>query len=336
LYWRSFCCSPCFQAAEILQRKTSEKKEISVVATIFAPFDFARQIAGDCASVTMLLPPGAEAHSFEPTPKDIIAIQNCDVFIYVGGDSDAWVTDVLNSVGNGVRSVTLMDCVDVVEEEQVEGMEAEAPASEDDSSGPEYDEHVWTSPRNAILICAKICDALCEADPANAETYRTNCDNYVTELNKLDAAFTDVVAGGVRDTIVFADRFPLRYFADAYGLSYYAAYPGCSDDAEPSAATVAFLIDKVKSENIPVVFHIELSNEELADTVCEATGAKKLLFSACHNVTKEQFESGVTYLDLMWDNVDALREALELMALISCRDLSFAYGGERGPARREL
>lgn len=291
--------------------QTAETKEISVVATIFAPFDFARQIAGDCASVTMLLPPGAEAHSYEPSPKDIIDIQNCDVFIYVGGESDAWVADVLNSVGDGVRTVTLMDCVDVVEEEQVEGMEAETPESGDTSKGPEYDEHVWTSPRNAVLICAKICDALCEADPANADTYRTNCDNYVDELNKLDAAFTDVVANGVRKTIVMADRFPLRYFTDAYGLTYYAAYPGCSDDAEPSAATVAFLIDKVKTENIPVVFHIELSNEALADTVCEATGAKKLLFSACHNVTKEQFESGVTYLDLMWDNVAALKEALD-------------------------
>lgn len=291
--------------------QTAETKEISVVATIFAPFDFARQIAGDCASVTMLLPPGAEAHSYEPSPKDIIDIQNCDVFIYVGGESDAWVADVLNSVGDGVRTVTLMDCVDVVEEEQVEGMEAETPESGDASKGPEYDEHVWTSPRNAVLICAKICDALCEADPANADTYRTNCDNYVDELNKLDAAFTDVVANGVRKTIVMADRFPLRYFTDAYGLTYYAAYPGCSDDAEPSAATVAFLIDKVKTENIPVVFHIELSNEALADTVCEATGAKKLLFSACHNVTKEQFESGVTYLDLMWDNVAALKEALD-------------------------
>jgi zinc transport system substrate-binding protein len=201
-----------------------------------------------------------------------------------------------------------MDCVDVVEEEHVEGMETEK--EEEESDEPEYDEHVWTSPRNAVLICEKIRDAFCEADPENAETYRTNCENYVKKLNELDAAFSEVVANGARKTIVFADRFPLRYFSDAYGLSYFAAYPGCSDEAEPSAATVAFLIDKVKNENIPVVFHIELSNEDLADTVCEATGAKKLQFSACHNLTKEQFESGVTYLDLMWDNVDALKEAL--------------------------
>lgn len=288
--------------------ETAEKDGISVVATIFAPCDFARQIAGDKASVTMLLPPGSEAHSYEPSPKDIIAIQNCDVFIYVGGESDAWVADVLSSVGEGVRTVTLIDCVEVVEEEQVEGMEADAAKAE--AEGPEYDEHVWTSPRNAGLICDRICEALCAADPENAGTYQTNRDSYKTQLDELDAAFAEVVADGVRSTVVFADRFPLRYFADAYGLSYFAAYPGCADDAEPSAATVAFLIDKVKDENIPVVFHIELSNEELADTVCEATGAEKRLFSACHNVTKAQFDSGVTYLALMWDNVDALREAL--------------------------
>ena len=140
--------------------------------------------------------------------------------------------------------------------------------------------------------------------------YNAALESYCAELDELDAAFTDVVANGVRNTIVFGDRFPLLYFAKAYGLEYYAAWPGCADEAEPSAATVAFLIDKVNEEHIPVVFHIELSNEDMADTICEATGAAKLLFSACHNVTRAQFEEGVTYLDLMRQNVDALREAL--------------------------
>lgn len=298
----------CLPLAGCGAEAAEETDGISVVATVFAPYDFARQLVGDRGEVTLLLPPGSEAHSYEPSPKDIIEIQNCDVFIYVGGVSDAWVTDVLESVGDGVRTVTLMDCVELLEEEHVEGMEIDE--HEHDDGEVEYDEHVWTSPRNAKLICEKIAAALSEADPEGEAEYSAALEGYCAELDELDAAFTDVVANGVRNTIVFGDRFPLLYFAKAYGLEYYAAWPGCADEAEPSAATVAFLIDKVNEENVPVVFHIELSNEDMADTICEATGAEKLLFSACHNVTRAQFEEGVTYLDLMWQNVDALKEAL--------------------------
>ena len=286
-----------------------EGEGISVVATVFAPYDFARQLVGERGEVTLLLPPGSEAHSYEPSPKDIIEIQNCDLFIYVGGVSDAWVSDVLESVGGEVRTVTLMDCVELLEEEHVEGMEVDEDEHEHEGE-IEYDEHVWTSPRNAELICEKIAAALCEVDPEGAEEYGTALESYCAQLDELDAAFTEVVENGVRDTVVFGDRFPLLYFAKAYGLNYYAAWPGCADEAEPSAATVTFLIDKVKAEGIPVVFHIELSNEDMADAICNETGAKKMLFSACHNVTRAQFDAGVTYLELMWQNVDALREAL--------------------------
>ena len=282
---------------------------ISVVTTGFAAYDFARQLLGERGEAELLIPPGSETHSFEPTPKDIIDIQNCDLFIYTGSESEAWVADVLESVGGGVRAVTLMDCVELLEEETVEGME-DPHAGHDHGHGAEYDEHVWTSPRNAALICGKIAAALSEADPQGAESYAAALEDYCAQLDELDAAFTEVVESGARRTVVFADRFPLLYFARAYGLEYFAAYPGCSDDAEPSAATVAFLIDKVREEDIPVVFHIELSNELMADTVCDEPGAEKRLFSACHNVTRAQFESGATYMELMWDNVDALREAL--------------------------
>lgn len=288
-----------------------ETDGVSVVSTVFAPYDFARQLVGDNGTVTMLLPPGSEAHSYEPTPKDILEIQNADVFIYVGGESDGWVTDVLESVGDGVRAVTLMDCVELLEEETVEGMEGEdAHEGHDHAHEAEYDEHVWTSPRNAVLICEKIAAALCEADPEHAAEYEANLESYTAKLAELDAAFTDIVANGERNTIIFADRFPLLYFARAYGLEYYAAFPGCSDDAEPSAATVAFIIDKVEAEDIPVVFHVELSNEDMADIVCDETGAVKRQFNACHNVTRAQFNAGVTYLDLMWENTEVLKEAL--------------------------
>ncbi len=284
---------------------------VSVVTTVFAPYDFARQLVGDNGTVTMLLPPGSEAHSYEPTPKDILEIQFADVFIYVGGESDEWVTEVLESVGEGVYAITLMDCVELLEEETVEGMEGEdSHEGHDHGHGAEYDEHVWTSPRNAKLICEKIAAALCEADPANAAEYGANLAAYSAELDGLDAAFEEIVANGARDTLIFADRFPLLYFVRAYGLKYYAAFPGCSDDAEPSAATVAFIIDKVRDEDIPVVFHVELANEDMCDIVCDETGAVKRQFNACHNVTRAQFNSGVTYLELMWENTEVLKEAL--------------------------
>lgn len=285
------------------------EEKFSVVATIFAPYDFARAVAGDSADVAMLLPPGSESHSFEPTPQDIIRIQNSDAFIYVGGESDAWVDGVLSSMDTtNMRIVTLMDCVEAVEEEHVEGMQAD---EHEDEHEPEYDEHVWTSPRNAKRIVRKIADALCEADPANADAYRLNATAYEGELDALDAQFQAVVDDAARKTIVFGDRFPFRYLADAYGLSYFAAFPGCSTETEASAATVKFLIDKVRAEQIPVVFHVELSNARMADAIAEDTGARVLLLHACHNISKADFDAGRTYLGIMAANVDALKEALQ-------------------------
>ncbi len=294
--------------------KKEEKQEtnngkINVVATIFPEYDFLRQIAGDRINLTMLLAPGAESHSYEPTPQDILNVQNANLFVYVGGDSDVWVSGILDSMDqSNMKIVTLMDCVDLVEEETVEGMEPEE--EEGDSGEAEMDEHVWTSPRNAVLIVRKLSDELCAADPDNAREYRENTEKYIKELENLDQEFRDVVDQGVRKEIIVGDRFPFRYFTDAYGLSYYAAFPGCSTDTEASAATVAFLIDKIKEDDIPVVFHIELSNEQMCDSICSATGARKELLNAVHNVSKDDFEAGVTYLDLMEHNVEVLKEAL--------------------------
>jgi zinc transport system substrate-binding protein len=288
--------------------------KISVVTTIFPPYDFARQIAADNADIHMLLLPGSESHSFEPTPQDIITIQNCDVFIYVGGESDAWVNNVLSSMDtSGIKIITLMDCAEIVEEEIVDGMQEEEEDTSDNSEAdePEYDEHVWTSPRNAKLIVNKISDTLCEVDAANADTYKSNTTEYLGKLDELDAKFQAIVDNAARKTIVFGDRFPFRYFADTYGLEYFAAFPGCSTETEASASTVAFLIDKIKAEQIPVVFHIELSNEKMANSISEATGAQVRLLHACHNISKADFESGKGYIDLMSANAEALKEALE-------------------------
>ena len=287
--------------------QTGNEDGISVVCTSFAPYDLAREIAGDGVSVKMLLSPGADSHSYDPTPKDILAVNKCDVFIYVGGESDVWVEDILSSVDNpDMKIVRLIDCTEeLYHEEHKEGME------HDHGTEDEYDEHVWTNPRNAAIICEKIAEALCAVDTENADKYNENLSAYKAELTSLDEAFKKVVAEGNRKTLVFGDRFPLIYFVKAYGLDYYAAFPGCASDTEPSGATVAFLINKVKEGNIPVVFHIELSTGKIADTICEATGASKMQFNACHNITKADLEAGVSYIDLMWDNVEALKSALK-------------------------
>ena len=298
----------------------AEDEKVNVIATIFAPFDFARVIAGGRANVSMLVPPAAESHSFEPTPQDIIRIQNNDVFIHVGGESDVWVEGILASMDtDDMIILAIMDSVELKEEEIVEGMDADHDHGHDyDDHGhnhdrdheEDFDEHVWTSPRNAKLIVTDIAEALMQADPANAQFYGANLNDYLIQLDALDAAFQDVVADGIRDTIVFGDRFPFRYFVDAYGLHYFAAFPGCSTETEPSAQTIAFLIDKVRDESIPVIFHAELSNGKIAEIISESTGAVVRLLHAAHNISKADFESGKTYLELMWGNVEALREAL--------------------------
>jgi zinc transport system substrate-binding protein len=300
-----FGVSGCKQKNAVIR---SADGKLNVTTTNFPPFDFVRNIAKDKVNLFMLLPPGAESHSFESSPRDIIKIQNSGIFIYAGGESDVWVDRILESMDTSkMKIIRMIDVVDAVEEEIVEGME------EDEDEGEEtvYDEHVWTSPRNAILIVGAITDALCEAESANAYFYRQNARDYTNELMRLDLSFIFVAADAKRKTIVFADRFPFRYFADTYGLKYFAAFPGCSTETEPSAATVKFLIDKIKAEKIPVVFHIELSNEKMADTISGETGAKKLLFHSCHNLSKKDFDAGLGYLDFMRGNVENLKEALK-------------------------
>mgnify|MGYP000991511074 CR=1 FL=1 len=289
---------------------------ISIVSTVFPAYDFARQItAGTDANLTLLLQPGEEVHSFDPTSQDIIRISGADLFAYVGGENDIWVDSVLAGLDARVDTFRMMDHVTLYEEELTPGMQPEeedAAAQEPATTGEahEWDEHVWTAPVNAIAIVKAMTAELIAIDSENAKAYQANSDAYVLQLEALDASFRDVVNAASRKTVVFADRFPARYFVEEFGLKYYAAFPGCSAETEPSAATVASLIDHVRAENIPVVFYIEMSNQQMADTVAEATGAKPMLFHTCHNVTKAEFESGATYLSLMEHNVLALKAAL--------------------------
>lgn len=468
------------------QPATLSSGNIKIVTTIFPPYDFAREIAKDKADITLLLKPGAESHSFEPTPQDIKTIENADLFIYTGSENDVWVEDLLASLGDrALQTMRLIDCVPTVTEEVLEGMEHEHeedlhdgvfedadvqdrtladwqgdwqsvypylldgtldpvfahkaaekqdkteaeykayytagyqtdieritidgdtiaffengkpitakyiyegfriltyesgkkgvryqfqsadPASaapkyiqfSDHEIGPvdhaehfhifmgndgfdklseemenwptyydssltgdevldemlshdheeEIDEHVWTSPANAMQIAEKIAEKLMEIDSENALFYSKNAVIYTGQLKELDAKFKSVVANSKRKTILFGDRFPFRYLADAYGLTYYAAFTGCSTETEADPATIAFLIDQVKKEDLPVVFTIELSNGKIADAICDATHAQKRMLHSCHNLSAKEVEEGATYLSLMEQNLEVLKEAL--------------------------
>ena len=293
-----------------------QEEGLSVVATIFPQYDFARQVMGSSDDLTMLLRPGQEVHSYEPTPQDIIAIQNCDLFIYVGGESDAWIEDVLEGMDTSHMVIlSLMDLVDPLEEDTDSVLENPEEHSHEDGEAThlheeEYDEHVWTSPKNAMLITQAIYDALCDIDPANAQIYRQNTTAYLEQLEELDQDFREVIGSASRDTLIFGDRFPLLYFVREYGLNYYAAFPGCASETEPSAATVARLIDLVREEQVPVVYQIELSNGNIARSIADSSGAKVETFYTCHNITRDDFNAGETYLSLMERNVNSLKEAL--------------------------
>ena len=300
---------------------TENKKDngkLTVVATVFAEYDFLRNIAGDAINLEMLMLPGADLHAFDPSPKDIMKVQEADLFVTIGGESDAWADKIVDSIDNAkLQTIRLMDCVDhVVEEEVVEGMEVEEHEHEEEADHEEheeeksFDEHVWTSPKNAIQIVESLCDTLCKLDSANTETYKANAESYISKLEELDKEFTEIIENGARREIIVADRFPFRYFADAYDLEYYAAFPGCSTQTGASAETIAFLIEKVKEDEIPVVFHMELSSETMCNTICDETGAKKAQLNAVHNISKQDFDKGIGYLELMQENVEVLKGAL--------------------------
>ena len=288
-------------------------ERLLVVTTIFPYYDFVRQIAGDKVKLKLVVPAGMDSHSFEPTPADMIAMQEADVLICNGGEMEQWVKKVLGSLDTShMKVLTMMDYVDVVEEEHVEGMEEEEHRHEDGfEMHIEYDEHIWTSPVNAQAIVKIISRTLAEAAPGEQSRFEANTQAYLQELEDLDSQFRQVADQGRLHMIVVADKFPFRYFADEYGLSYRAAFSGCSGDTEPSASTIAYLIDKVKEDRIPAVYYLELSSHRTAEIIQEETGAVPLLLHSCHNVTRKQFDEGVTYLQLMRQNVENLRYGLE-------------------------
>lgn len=273
---------------------------LSIVSTIFPFYDFSKNIAGDKAQIKLLLSPGSEPHSYEPSPSDIVAIENCDIFIYNGGESDEWVENVISSISNkDIKIMKMMNYIEPLYEQ-----------NPDHSQGDEYDEHIWTSVKNSKMLCNAIYNEIVSIDEENKDYYSSNLSSYVQKLYRLDNTFSGIVKNGVRDTVVFGDRFPFLYFVTDYKLNYECAFPGCSSETEPGISTVTHLIDFVREEEIPVVFYLDFSNGKTAKLISEDTNAKPLLFSSCHNITKEQFENGEDYISIMENNANALKEAL--------------------------
>lgn len=341
--------------------KTTEKEDnyrLKIVTSLFPYYDMARAVIGDVKGIDlkMIVTPGQDSHSFEPTPSDVIQMENADVLIYNGGSLETWIDTLLDSLNNKNQiKMKMMDYVDVLNEEIVEGMDTrfeehdhdehshkednhnkgkhkedshseenhkEDNHSEDSSNDSEFhnedseeeheetDEHIWTSPVNEIIMTEKICETLSKALPEEKENFQKNAESYISQLKELDNEFRTIVENAKTNEIIFADKFPLQYFAKEYGLKYYAAFPGCGSDMEPSAKTIAFLVDKIKEDNIKAVFYLELSSHIVADAIETDTGAKPLQFNSCHNITQKQFDSGVTYVDLMKKNVNNLKIAL--------------------------
>lgn len=341
--------------------KTTEKEDnyrLKIVTSLFPYYDMARAVIGDVKGIDlkMTVTPGQDSHSFEPTPSDVIQMENADVLIYNGGSLETWIDTLLDSLNNKNQiQMKMMDYVDVLNEEIVEGMDTrfeehdhdehshkednhnkekhkedshseekhkEDNHSEDSSNDSEFhnedseegheetDEHIWTSPVNEIIMTEKICETLSKALPEEKENFQKNAESYISQLKELDNEFRTIVENAKINEIIFADKFPLQYFAKEYGLKYYAAFPGCGSDMEPSAKTIGFLVDRIKEDNIKAVFYLELSSHIVADAIETDTGAKPLQFNSCHNITQKQFDSGVTYVDLMKENVNNLKIAL--------------------------
>ncbi len=283
----------------------TKHSKISIVTTTFAQYDFASNIVGDRGEVTMLLAPGEESHTYEPTPADILRIRECDVFIYGGGESEKWADAILESFGRKVRTVKMMEVVSLMNEPHPDEHGHEHHPEE-----TEYDEHVWTSPLNAIIITEKICEAVVEVDKNNAEFYENNTENYILKLKELDKTIADSLSECSRKNIVIGDRFPLGYFTERYDIEYLSAFPGCSAQTEANPVTIAKLIDKVKEENLPVVFSVDLGLGRIAHSIANETGASVLPLYSCHVISAEDFSNGEGYISLMEKNLDNLLYAL--------------------------
>lgn len=292
--------------------KRRDTNKIQVVATNFTSYDFLRAIIGDNKDVelTFLLGPGKDSHSYEPTPQDLITIQNSDLFVYIGGEAEKWTDKVIDSMDNlDSKVVCISDEVEKKEEQEIDGAEEEDEEEEEEGA---FDEHIWTSPSNAIKMINALEQAMEEIDNTNSSLYKENAEKYIAEVKEVDNKIQNVVDNRVRDRLVFADKMPMQYFIDYYDLEVSAAFSGCSTETEPSASTIAYLEKKVKEEQIPVILYIELNNGRVAKTIADEVGdfCQAMQIQTLHNVSLDDFKAKETWVSLMTRNIEVLQKAL--------------------------
>ena len=296
--------------------------KLKIVTTIFPEYDWVKQIAGDSNNldITFLMKNGGDLHSYSPSAEDILKISSCDMLVYVGGESDKWIEEILeNSVNSNIKTINLMNVLGekAKEEELVEGMEDDEHDDhdnhDDNDAELEYDEHVWLSLDNAELFVKSITENLCAIDSENAGTYKANCERYLSQLDALDDEYEEAIENSKYKTLIFADRFPFRYLTDDYDLSYYAAFKGCSAETEASFETITFLANKADELNLPRILTIDGSDGKIAKTVAATSKNKdRMIYSldSLQSVTDNEVQSGKTYIKAMESNLEILKKAL--------------------------
>jgi zinc transport system substrate-binding protein len=320
--------------------------KIEVVATLFPQYDFAKQVGGDKVNVTLLLPPGSESHTYEPTPQDMVLIDESDLFIYTGKEMEPWAENLISGLKNDINVVDLSKSVDLINveefEEEHEGEDSEHEHSHHEENDDEdddaenkhehtdehehenahshnhseeghhhtYDPHIWLNPQYAIKMVRNIEQELSKVDPDNAEYYKTNADNYIKQISDLDSEFESIVENASNPKIAFGGAFAYAYFVERYNLDFISAYETCGESAEPSTVKVKEVIDYINKNKIPVIFYKEYSTGNIAKTISEATGAKMLVFNTVHNLSKDEIQNGATYVSIMRENLENLKQAL--------------------------
>ena len=295
------------------KNKTSNTEKIKITASNFASYDFLRAIIGDNDNVelTFLLGPGKDAHSYDPTAQDLITIQNSDLFIYIGGEMEKWADRVLPTLDTSkTKIICVADDIKTIEEQEIDGAE---PEEEEDEEEGAFDEHIWTSPDNAITMVNTLEKSMEEIDSSNSSKYKQNAENYIAKIKNVDKQIQEIVDNKKRDRLVFGDKMPMQYFINYYKLQVSAAFSGCSTETEPSSKTIAYLVNKAKEEKTPVILYIELNNGKVANTIANevGNGCKAMQIQTLHNVSKTDFDNGETWVSLMERNLDVLKAALQ-------------------------
>ena len=312
----AFCLCACGSGTDQTTESSDGDDKIQIVTTIFPEYDWVKNILGDNpadAELTMLLASGVDLHSYQPASEDILKISTCDMFIYVGGESDEWIESALKEASN--KDMIVINLLDVLgdsvrEEEMVDGMQEE----EEHEKEAEYDEHVWLSLRNSAALVQTISESIEKIDPDDAQTYKDNAKAYIEKINALDEDYKAAVAKASLHTILFGDRFPFRYLADDYGLDYFAAFAGCSAETEASFETVTFLAKKTDELKLPAVMTIEGTDHRIAETIVQNTKNKDqkiLVMDSMQSTTADDVQNGSSYLDIMEKNLSVLKEALD-------------------------